>query len=50
MYLLLKFFEIIETDACTSGWGAERNGTHFGGIWIEEEAVLGINILELLKS
>ena len=50
VYLLLQFFEIIETDACTSGCGAERNGTHFGGVWIEEEAVLGINKLELLKS
>lgn len=27
-----------------------RNDTHFSGIWIEEEAELGINKLGLLKS
>lgn len=43
-------FVIIETGAYAIGWGVERNDTHFGGIWIQEEAELSVNKLELLKS
>lgn len=50
MCIYCYVFVIIEADACTITWGAEKNGTHFSGIWIEEEAELGINKLELLKS
>lgn len=36
-------FVILGTGAYAIGWGAERNGTHIGGIWIQEEAELSIN-------
>lgn len=50
MCIYCYVFVIIEADACTITWGAEKNGTHFSGIWIEEEAELDINKFELLKS
>lgn len=50
MHIYYHVFVIVEADACTLGWEAERNGKHFSDIQIEEKAELGIQKWELLKS
>ena len=39
---------VIETDASLRGWGAYSCGTFTGGCWSQEEALLHINVLEML--
>ena len=40
---------VLRTDASSSGWGAEFNGTTTGGRWNEHELPLHINKQELLE-
>ena len=39
---------VIETDASLKGWGAYSCGMFTGGCWSPEEALLHINVLEML--
>ena len=49
--LLLKKADIvIETDASTTGWGAQCNGVRTGGPWTPLERQMHINCLELLAA
>ena len=40
---------LIQTDALKKGWGAVSKRVRTGSLWIKEEQLLHINVLELLS-